>query len=446
MVTPPYPKPVTKYSSVLPLILNLRRDPISAWADIHFSELTVSGNSIFGYGAVTSDPIIIRHILVNNAKNYEKDKYQNRLVKPGLGTGLFTTEGEKWRTQRKAMSALFTTRMTQSYSATFHVESKKILEDTLKQNVGKTVDLAPIVSELTLNCLNGSIFRNSLPDEAAVFSSSVDRYLQFAGSLDVMDLIGVPEWFPRLSRIRGNKELRFAERAASEMLQTFQTRNSTKELSLLGALSQKEFEILDTDIKANIITFIAAGHETTSNAILWTIFLVSSHPDVLEKVLEELDQIDLQAEVSSGWYEKLPFLMACFFEAMRLYPPAAVISRQAIGADYIEGINIPKGGTIFMPPYVVHRHKKLWCKPNQFSPQRFVGTNVLNDKKFSYMPFGVGPRICIGKSFATLEGITILAMFLKHFTFSPDQMRIPEPIQKITLRSKNGFWMTVKER
>lgn len=452
LIRPPAPVPRKNTGSLVRLILALRRDPISGWTDRHFSELIVGGNSIFGFGIVVSDPTAIRRVLVTNASNYRKDRYQLQLVSPGMGNGLFTADGPDWELQRPALSPLFSNSEVKIHAEAFCRAASGLVQDLDRHANGSVVDIAPLVSSAAISALNETIFSQSLPHDAATFAAAVNSYLAHSGRLDPLDIIGAPTWIPRLTRVRGNRSLRLLHRAAATMLDNKRNADAQEHVSspdlmtrLLSVRNKTTgAQLSDEDIKANIITFIAAGHETTANAIIWALFLASLDRSVGEVIQAEVRDLNVSGLHPSEWHQHLRYTRALLDEAMRLYPPAAMISREAIGPDRLSGIHIPAGAIIFMPPYVLHRHKLLWKDPEHFSPWRFLPENRRLIRPFSYLPFGAGQRGCVAMNFAIQEALITIALVLRSYKFAPVGINDILPVQLITLRPQQGVHMTIE--
>jgi cytochrome P450 len=200
----------------------------------------------------------------------------------------------------------------------------------------------------------------------------------------------------------------------------------------------------EADIRANIVAFIAAGHETTANALTWTLYLLSQAPDWRVCAEEEADRAFDPSRPTS--FEDCQTLRAVFDEALRLYPPAAILSRQAIADDEILGVPIPAGTVVSISPYVLHRRPNLWINPDAFDPSRFFGAERERVDRFAYIPFGVGPRVCIGAAFSRQEAIIILANLLRAFRFLLAEGHPVEPRQRVTLRPRDGMRMHVHRR
>ena len=200
----------------------------------------------------------------------------------------------------------------------------------------------------------------------------------------------------------------------------------------------------EADIRANIVTFIAAGHETTANGLTWSLYLLSQAPDWRKRAEEEADRAYDPARPATS--EDFVVLRAVFEEALRLYPPAAVLSREAIADDEILGVPIPAGTVVSISPYVLHRRRGLWADPDAFDPGRFLPGARERIDRFAYIPFGAGPRVCIGMSFALQEGVILLANLLRAFRFDLVEGQRVTPQQRVTLRPREGIRMHVRRR
>ena len=241
-------------------------------------------------------------------------------------------------------------------------------------------------------------------------------YFEAIGRLDPFDVLGVPAAVPRLSRWKVWPMLRVFESAIDTIVSTRRRRiaenpGSVPRDILTLLLEARDPEsgkgLSEVEVRANILTFIAAGHETTANSITWTLNLLSQLPEWRERVQAETDR-ELDGDIG-GITERLTETRAVIEEAMRLYPPIAAISRAAVGPDELAGVPIKRGTMVVVAPYVLHRHRALWDDPNRFDPSRFLGKARDAIDRFAYLPFGVGPRICIGNSFALQEASIVVA-------------------------------------
>jgi cytochrome P450 len=449
---PPYPRRPTSPRGSLSLLLALQRSPIEVWWEGDFERPVSIGRTIFGLRAAAHDPAAIRRVFLDNSANYRKDDLQLRILRPGLGNGLLTAEGEDWRVQRRALAPLFSPRQTTDFAPAVHRVGQAAVERMMRRRDGSVADVGALMSRLTLEVLEQTLFSQGLGREPSAFQRAVSSYFETIGRIDPLDLLGAPDFVPRLRRRRGRTALEFFDSAVNTIIEKRQALLSSGAeaprdlLTLL--LSAKDPDngrgIAEADMRANIVTFINAGHETTANALTWTLYLLSQSPEWRERAEADADQaFDSEGAVAT---ETCEILRAVFEEALRLYPPAAMLARQAIADDELAGVRIPAGTVVTVSPYVLHRRKGLWDHPDAFDPSRFLNENRDRIDRFAYIPFGAGPRVCIGMAFAMQEGIVLLAHFLRAFRFELVKGHEVMPIQRVTLRPRNGMKMHVKKR
>jgi cytochrome P450 len=275
-------------------------------------------------------------------------------------------------------------------------------------------------------------------------------YFNTIGRISALDLLGVPGFVPRVSRLRVRSTLRFFEQAIDEMIAT-RSRRLADDASdvpsdiltlLLRALDPTTGQRMsEAEVRSNILTFISAGHETTANALTWTLFLLGQSPEWLARVEQEAERVGTPA---ADTIERLVETRAAIEEAIRLYPPIAAISRVAIDADELGGEMIRRGTMVVIAPYVLHRHRLLWNDPEVFDPSRFLPEARNKIDRFAYLPFGAGPRTCIGSTFALQEATLVLATITKHFRLQLALGHSVEPLLRVTLRPNGGLPMLIR--
>jgi cytochrome P450 len=272
------------------------------------------------------------------------------------------------------------------------------------------------------------------------------------GRVDPADLIKAPPWVPRLTRIRGARVMKLFRGIVDDTLARRKeklARGTDVPDDFLTLLLRQERPdgLTREEIKDNIITFIGAGHETTARALGWAFYCLANSAADLQEVENEVDAFFAGGPPAPHlWLERLPKTRAAFEEAMRLYPPAPSINRAAIADDRYEDLEIRAGTTILMMPWTLHRHRKLWDRPTAFIPSRFWPGNRERIDRFQYLPFGVGPRVCIGASFALQEAVIAMAVLLHRFRFHCTAQCKPWPVQKLTVQPAGGLPMTVSRR
>jgi cytochrome P450 len=452
LFVPPYPRRPQRPRGSFSTLLALRRNPIEVWWEGDFERPVSIARTIFGLRGAAHDPAAVRRIFLDNAANYRKDDLQLRILRPGLGNGLLTAEGEDWRIQRRALAPLFSPRQIAEFAPAVHRVGRAAVERMARRRDGAVADVGAVMSRLTLEVLEQTLFSQGLGREPSAFQRAVSSYFETIGRIDPLDLLGAPAFVPRLRRRRGRTALEFFDSAVDAIIEKRRMLLSSGAeaphdlLTLL--MSAKDPEngraIADVDVRANIVTFINAGHETTANALTWALFLLSHSPEWRERAEADADQaFDANQSVAT---ERCEILRAVFEEALRLYPPAAMLARQAIAADELAGVHIPAGAVITVSPYVLHRRRGLWDHPDAFDPSRFLGERRDHIDRFAYIPFGAGPRVCIGMAFAMQEGIILLAHFLRAFRFDLVEGHVVMPLQRVTLRPREGMKMHVKRR
>jgi cytochrome P450 len=402
---PAVPKPLREQPGLFGFLRAARANPLTTWLDVHFEKPVVAADGALGRVTVVSDPSLIRYLYVENAANYRKDDLQRRVLAPGLGNGLLTAEGDEWKLQRRTLAPIFSAR---------HVPQ------------GRASD----------------------PD---ALGRAITRFLESVGPIDPLDVFGVPGFVPRIGRLRARPALRFFAEVVDELIarrRSLIAKDAAPADLLTLLLKAQDPEtgqgLTDLEVKANIVTFIAAGHETTANALTWALYCLSQDSDARTRVEAEVDAVEPGADFDA---DALPFTKAVMEETMRLFPPVPFMSRQAIAEDRIGRIKIPKGSLVMVAPWVLHRHRTLWQEPDAFMPERFLPENRAAIPRFAYLPFGAGPRVCIGQSFSLQEAVVVLAHVTRaaRFTLADDHAPVM-PLHRVTLRPENGLRMTVSPR
>ncbi|MGH6812729.1 MAG: cytochrome P450 [Methylocella sp.] len=450
---PPAPRPRDAPLGTFATLRVLRRNPIETWTKAHFEWPILVGPTILGTIAVVNDPAAIRRVLVDNAANYRKDALQKRVLGPGLSEGLLEAEGEDWRVQRRTLAPLFTPKMVSSFAHATAAAAEELVTRWLRLREGSITDIQPEMARVTLDILGRTIFSDGLGRDLDRFAAAINRYFTTVGRLDPFDLLDFPEWLPRLTKLGSNSAQKFFA-SVVETLIARRKRLLAKDkagaprdiLTLLLEAQDPETGagLSDTEVRANILTFIGAGHETTANALTWSLFLLTLSEEWRARLALEASAV-LSGPVED-YAARLVETKAVIEEAMRLYPPVASMSRQAIGPDDLAGTRIRKGSLVMVSQWVLHRHRLLWDKPDCFDPRRFLPGSREKIDRFAYLPFGAGPRVCIGASFSLQEAAIVLAHIMRSFSFELKKNHVAMPVQHITLRPEGGLPMILRRR
>ena len=401
--------------------------------------------------AMIHDPELIRHIFTERADTLIAEPVRQAVLKPALREGLLTAEGDTWRKSRRAIAPMFAPRHVDGFSTAMKSVTEKFLGEW--GDGFENIKVADQMTRLAYLVLSQTLFSGDLDEDSERVIGDVGYFLKHLSQPDPIDFLNAPEWVPRLTKLRGTavvERLREGIRKTTEKRQ-IKIRNgeNVPEDFLTLLLKAEDLEagpLSINEIEDNIITFIAAGHETTARALAWTLYLLAFDANARDRCESEIDTLDFQNTPPNLWSKKLPWTIACFEESMRLFPPAAIIARRTTEEIEHPNGNVVAHANLLVSPWVLHRHETLWEKPNAFDPSRFYGENRKAIHRFAYLPFGLGARVCIGASFAMQEAIIIMALMLKQYRFEYVGKKPPWPVMKITVQPDNGIPMKITPR
>lgn len=451
------PIPRNRPPSALEVIRVTMRNPLELWGEPSYNEPVIQAR-FFGQSlTIANHPDLVRYVLVDNAANFGMQPVRQLVLKPILRQGLLTAEGENWKRSRKAMAPVFTPRHARGFAHQM-LEQSRLFADELavSAKAGAEINVSASMTELTYRVLAETLFSGDIAETGRDLGDLIDSLLKTMGRVDPMDLLQAPRWVPRLLRIRGLKVLSVFRGMVARTMEKRKAMIAEGRcvpddfLTLLLGL-EGDAGLSRDEIEDNILTFIGAGHETTARALAWTLYCLAGSPQFLSLVEEEVDRIAAVGADPVDWLELMPHTRAAFEEAMRLYPPAANIGRAPLTDDAwtdTEGntYKLPAGEAVVILPWVLHRHNLYWDHPRQYRPERFLPENRRAIGRFQYLPFGAGPRICIGATFALQEAVIALAVLLGRYSFEMTENTKPWPVQRLTVQPANGLYLRVRER
>ena len=440
----------TERLSLLPFLWQSWRDPLAIWGEAHFQELYISGQSPLGRSLVVSDPAGVRHVLTDSAANYVKGDLQRRVLGPMLADGLLLTEGEQWRRARRIMAPLFTPAHTTRTVEAMDRVCRRRVEGWRLQHGARVLNIDSEMSGLTFDILSATLFSDDLDGDAAGFEKALNHFLAVGARISPLDALKAPDWIPRLGRVASGGDARFFKERVDALVARRRARleqGDAPDDLLTALLSARDEEgdgsgLSDHEVASNILTFILAGHETTARTLGWTLHLISRDRRVADILKAEADAWDR----SAGGLRDLIWHRAVIEEAMRLFPPAPAMIRQALEDDVIGGHEVKAGQSVLIAPWVIHRHEKLWAEPDAFRPERFLPESRKSIDRYAWLPFSGGPRICIGAAFAMQEAIIALAEILKAAEVEAITPVEPRPIHQVTLRSSRTMRLRLRAR
>ncbi len=456
--SPPAPTPRTVPPSRLTIIRTILRNPLELWGEPSYTLPWIMTRFFRERTLIVNDPGLIKHVLVDNASNYRMSDIRQLILRPILRDGLLTAEGPVWKRSRKAVAPVFTPRHAQGFAGQMLSQSEGYVRKYEEVgSEGKVFDIAVDMTELTFAILAETLFSGEIVTEGDNFADDVNQLLHRMGRVDPMDLLRAPSWVPRVTRIGGQKVLdKFRGIVRDTMnlrLDKMRRDRAAAPDDFLTLLLEKTGPdgLTMEEIEDNILTFIGAGHETTARALAWTLYCVANSPHIREAMEAEIDRVLSTGAEPVAWLDLMPHVRAAFEEAMRLYPPAPSINRASIADDEWtspsgERVEIPAGITVLIMPWTLHRHALYWDKPRAFMPERFLPENRGTINRFQYLPFGAGPRVCIGATFALQEAVIALAVMMHRFRFDLTDETNPWPVQKLTTQPQGGLPMRVSRR
>jgi cytochrome P450 len=400
------------------------------------------------HGFLVTNPADVRHVLQDNARNYRKSPLYDKL-RVLLGNGLLTSEGDFWLRQRRIAQPAFHRQRIAALAG--------VMADAARDAAAHWETLAsaarPVdVDEEMMRLTRTVVLRTLLGADLGPFSDTIDDAWRTLNQQigESFWSLGLTDWWPS-ARKRRFHAARAVLRGAVEHVIADRRRNGSDSPDLLSMLMTARDEetgetMTDDQLRVEVTTFLLAGQETTSLALTWIWYLLSQHAAAQRRLEDEIDAALDGRPAEYGDLVNLPYTRMVIDEAMRLYPPAWGFSREAVGDDHVGGFRLPRGWLVFIVPYVLHRLPRFWSNPDAFDPERFTPERIAERPKFVYLPFGAGPRQCIGNQFALVEAHLVLATLAQRYRLHLVPGHTVDPWPLITLRPRFGMPMIIESR
>lgn len=420
----------------------VKRDPLGFFSDLAanydgLATLKVGGETVF----VLNSPEAFEHLFVTNWRNYRKSSFYDKL-RPTFGNGIVVSEGDYWRKQRQLMNPAFHKDSLARIGETMRRKSCEHVEKLRTLAPGETFDMSAEITDLSIEIVLESLFSSDIAGRTRVIADAVDSMLEIAEKRfwAIPDLHGTP-LSPLYWRHKAAREV------FDDIVFSIIERRRDENVSmpdLLGMLfDARDGEtgegMSDMELRDEVTTLIVTGHESTANATVWTLYALARHPEITERVRAEIMDVCGDAPPSDAQLREQTYLRQVIEEAMRLYPPAWTTSRAAIEDDEILGYHVPAGTNIMVSPHVMHQNPRHWKDPQRFDPDRFAPEMRDRRSKFAYIPFGGGPRSCIGSNFAMMEMQIAITTLLQAFDLEIAQSEPVEREAVISIRPKGGI-------
>jgi cytochrome P450 len=430
--------------------LDDRQNPMPQIIQAAYEQPVVRQNTPIGAFYVVADPEGVKRVLLDNVANYPKTEMERRFFSVIFGDGLISSEGDTWRAHRRTMAPAFAPPSVAAYAPAMVEEAMAFRDRWDQLPPGAPVDVARDMTRLTLQIIARTMFSTDGSALATVMEDAI------AGGMATLQ-IGLMDFIPGLDRLRLRaREARVArvfaelDAAVAALIAEREAHPGGDDLMarLIAARDGETGAAMTArEVRDQMITIFVAGHETTAAAMAWIWYLLSQHPAEAAKLNAELDAVLGGRAPTAEDLPNLPYVRMVAEEAMRLYPPAPGTStRIALEADVICGVKIPKGAYVTVIPWVTHRHRRLWDRPERFEPERFARGAQAGRPRFAYLPFGGGPRVCIGAGLALTEILLVLAVLAQRYSLALAPGHKVELKHQITLRPLGGLPMIVTRR
>jgi cytochrome P450 len=436
--------------SPLQVLPALVRDPLQALPPEVYHEPLVYSKVAGRERVLITDPALIHETLVRNADALSKGEDVRRALGPALGQGLLTADGAHWRWQRQSVAPAFRHEKLVGLLPAMISAAERTRDRWLAPEAGATLDIGHEMMRTTFDIIVETMMSGPGGIDVARVEQGITDYLKPTGWVFALSILDAPDWLPYPGR---RKAMAAATYLRSAIIQMIAERRRSREgredlVALLLAASDPESgrTMSDEEIADNLLTFVTAGHETTALGLAWTFLLLARHPEHEARVIAEIDEVTGGAAVQPEHVARLAYTRQVFSEAMRLYPPAPIITRTATQAFSFGGFTVAEGTVIIVPIHAVHHHASIWENPERFDPERFAPEQAKGRHRYAYMPFGAGPRICIGSAFATMEAVAILAVLLQAVRLRSRSGEMPKPRMKVTLRPRQEPRMQIERR
>ena len=426
--------------SRLEIALAARRNVLELIPALSFSQPIVSGDMLKRWHML-ADPAGMKQVMLDRLSNYPKSEIMKRMLRPAIGNSLFNAEGAEWKWQRQAVAPVFTHRNVMALAPAMTATARRTC-DRLK--AGR----AELVGEMltaTFDVICDVALSGREHFDSETFARAITGYFRTAGRASLLDFLGFPEWFPRPGELLAASSVHTMHSMVAAAIQARRNQAVPPADDLLAHMLEAQDpetgqRMSPDELIFNMQFFIVAGHETTALALSWALYLLANTPLEQDKARAQARDVLGGRAAGPADLAALPLVRQVLEEAMRLYPPVGLLARRVMAQDELCGRIMQPNDILFLPIWALHRHQLLWERPDEFLPARFdAGTQR---HKYQYLPFGAGPRVCVGADFAMMQAQIILATLLQQFRFGPSRPS-PQPVMMMTVRPEPGVYLEI---
>ena len=448
-----YPPTVVPPRRSLPLwrfLPTFIRNPLRAIPEPVYHEPIFAPPALKGSMAWVTDPKLVEEILLTDHESFPKSRIEKRIFEPIIGDGILTSEGAAWRWQRRIAAPLFRHSEILSYVPAMSAATARLIARWRQEASEAPRAIDHDMTDVTFDVLQSTIFAGATEEEAFALKREIGAYLERTSWDIAFEVLKFPLWVWHPARRPMLKAARVLVATSHRIIARERAGGwpGGGLMARLGAAKDPETgeAMSDAQIAHNLLTFAAAGHETTAKALTWALYLLARAPEWAERVRREATDVAGEGPIEPAHIDRLVIARQVVKETMRLYPPAPVLGRMTRKATTLGAHHFPEGAMLVMPIFVIHRHRKLWEEPDRFDPDRFTPEREAGFARTQFMPFGYGPRTCIGASFAMIEAVVLLAQMVRDARFNCEETLAPEPLSRVTLRPRRGMPLIVTPR
>jgi cytochrome P450 len=453
---PVYPKPRKSKMPVWKAFFSARHSWLDALYErsyaMHMGQVSLINSTLF----MVNEPACVNRVLSDQVDHYPKHALMGEALEPLLGESIFTTNGAQWQRQRKMMNPSFAQARIQVAFNHMQSATDAMLQRIATWGMATHHDIQEEMTLVTADVIFRTIFSMGInTQQAKPIFAAFTEYQALSPRLTLPLVYGlkwlVPFWLRRRSD-RAAQDIR--QHLAAMIAPRFDARQANANVpanDILGSLLQATdpdtgAHFTQDELLNQVAMLFLAGHETSASALSWALHLLAHSPDIQERMHLEVQRVAGSSPLQAHWLKDLELTWNVFKESLRLFPPVGFFAREVAQDDTMRDKVLKKGDSVVISPWLIHRHRTLWDRPDEFDPDRFTTSAGRASARDAYLPFSSGPRVCIGVAFAHQEAALILASLVRIYHFSPLQGHTPEPIGRLTIRSANGIYIQLTPR
>jgi cytochrome P450 len=468
LLIPPRPPSPAHELPLLAFLRAIRTNALTMWTEAAYEQDIVPRRFLTRTHVLVNAPDAIHRVLVGNPENYRRTPASIRILRPITGDGLLLSEGEAWRHQRRTIAPALAPRVMPMLARHIVATTQDQVVSIAAQAAQAPLDLLATMQSLTLEIAGRSMFSLEMRAFGAPLRRLLTEFGERFAQPHLFDML-LPPSVPTLRDLRRRRFqarwMRLIETIMHDRMREPQPETPRDLFDLLRAARDPETgeAFSPAQLRDQLATLLLAGHETTAVTLFWSLTLLAQAPQAQRLVADEVRGLEIEPDNATAILPRLVRTRAVVSEALRLYPPAFTIVREAIGPDRLGDFDLPRHSVVMIAPWVLHRHRKLWREPDAFDPSRFMpdappgsptGSNPVaaaqpgagSVPRFAYLPFGAGPRVCVGAQFALTEAVLVLAMLLQRFEIALHGTRPVLPVAVVTTQPDHAATFRLRAR